>query len=75
MGHIKKNIHTIKFADLRRIHWKKYLTRKVFILALFGAAGYTLEHYWHIWFAGKGGELAFGTVVEHLLFEVPVEES
>lgn len=59
---------------IKRIHWKKYLTRKVIILTLFVAAGYAAEHYLHIWFAGKGAELAFGTILEHTLFEVPIEE-
>lgn len=65
----------MKLADIKRVHWRKYLSRKVAILAVVSVAGYALEHYFHIWFAGKGGEIAFGTVIEHLFFEVPVVEA
>ena len=57
-----------------RIHWRKYFTRKFFILGGFVLAGYAAEHYLHLWFAGKGAELALGTILEHTLFEVPMEE-
>ena len=60
---------------LPKINWKKFISRKIIILAVCAAIGYSLEHYLHLWFAGKGGELALGTVVEHLFFEVPVEEA
>jgi hypothetical protein len=56
-----------------RIHWRKYLTRKVFILSGFVIAGLSAEHYLHLWFCGKGAELALGTILEHTLFEVPME--
>jgi len=71
MGHRKHPLLT----NGRRIHWRKFITRKVVVLALFGAAGYAAEHYLHLWFAGKGGEVMFGTILEHILFEVPVEEA
>jgi hypothetical protein len=58
-----------------KIHWRKYLTRKVIILAVFAVAGYAAEHYLRLWFAGKGAELALGTVLEHTFFEVPMEEA
>ena len=61
-------------TDFRRIHWRKFISRKVIVLAVFGAAGYAAEHYLHIWFAGKGGEIMFGTIIEHILFGVPVED-
>lgn len=67
-------IRQMKLADIKRVHWRKYLSRKIVILTIFGMAGYALEHYCHIWFAGKGGEIAFGTVIEHLFLEMPVVE-
>lgn len=74
MGEIvRKHFKHLNAAELRHIHWRKYLTRKVVILTIFGALGYMAEHYLHLWFAGKGGEIALGTVIEHVLFEVPVE--
>ncbi len=72
---IRKTIHTITHKDFRRIHWRKYLTRKVIILTAFGLVGVYTEHVLHLWFLGKGGELAIGTVIEHLLFEIPIEEA
>ena len=75
MGKIlHKCVADIVFKDLRRIHWRKYITRKVIILGVFGIVGYYIEHAFHVWYAGKGGEIAIGTVIEHILFEVPVEE-
>jgi len=56
-----------------KIHWKKYLTRKMFILAVFAVAGYTIEHVFHIWFLGKGAEFAVATIVEHTIFDIPME--
>ncbi len=64
----------MKLADIKRIHWRKYLSRKIIILAICGVAGYAVEHYLHIWFAGKGGEVAIGAVLDHLFLEVPVIE-
>jgi len=61
-------------TDFRKIHWRKFVSRKIVVLVIFGAAGYAIEHYLHLWFAGKGGEIAFGTLLEHILFGVPVEE-
>jgi hypothetical protein len=64
--------HTL-LTDFRHVHWRKFITRKVIVLAIFGAIGYAAEHYLHLWFAGKGGEIAFGTIIEHTFFEVPME--
>lgn len=72
--HTIKGIHNIRKSDLRRIHWRKVVTRKVIVIAGFGIVGFVLEHYTHLWFAGRGGELAFGAVIEHLLFGLPVAE-
>lgn len=57
-----------------KIHWKKYITRKVIILSLFVLGGTALAHYLHLWFLDKGAELALGTLMEHLFFDVPMEE-
>lgn len=33
---VRKHFKTLSAKDFRRIHWRKYLTRKVIILSLFG---------------------------------------
>lgn len=62
-------------TDFRKIQWRKFISRKIIVLAIFGMAGYFIEHHLHLWYAGKGGEVAFGTILEHTLFGVPVEEA
>lgn len=71
---IHRTFHEISWKEFRRIHWKKYLTRKVIVLTSFAIAGGIAGQYIHAWFVSKTAELAFGTVVEHLLFEIPVLE-
>lgn len=71
---MRKSIRNMVLADVKRIHWRKYLSRKVWILALFGAVGYLIEHSYHLWWAGKGGEVLTGVLVEHLFMEVPMVE-
>jgi hypothetical protein len=71
---MSKSLKEITLRDLQRIHWKHYLTRKVVILAAFGCAGMVVEHYLHIWWFAKGGEILIGSVFEHLTFEIPLLE-
>jgi hypothetical protein len=46
----------------------------VIILSIFAIAGGIIGQHVHAWFVSKGAEIAFGTIAEHLLFEIPVEE-
>lgn len=50
--------------------WRKYTTRRVLIVTLVAACGYTLDYLIHLHFAGKGGELLIGAVLGHCLLEV-----
>jgi hypothetical protein len=59
----------------KKIHWRAYFERKFIFLLIFGVCCYALEHYWHLYIAGKGGELALGTVLEHAFFGIPMEDS
>jgi len=60
---------------MKRVHWRKYITRKVLIVAGIMLALQLLEHItrWH--FAGKIAEFSTSSLVEHVLFGVPMEES
>ena len=69
-----RSIMEITREDLQRIHWKHYLTRKVIILGTLGICGFVIEHYFHLWMFGKGGELIVGEVASHLLLGVPLME-
>jgi hypothetical protein len=71
---IHKAFHDISWKEFRRIHWRRYFTRKVVILGTFAIAGGIAGHYVHAWFINKGAEIAFGTIAEHLLFEIPITE-
>jgi hypothetical protein len=71
--HSKRGIHNITREEFQRIHWRKFFTRKVIIIGSFAVIGFVLEHYTHLYFAGRGGEIAFGAVVEHFLFGIPLE--
>ena len=71
---MSKNLVALTARDIRCIHWRKYITRKIVILTVCAAGGFIAEHYLKIWWLGKGGELLFGSVFEHIAFEVPLLE-
>jgi hypothetical protein len=71
---MSKSLKDIHLRDVRHIHWQRYLTRKVVVLAAFGCVGMVVEHYLHIWWFAKGGEILIGSVFEHLAFEIPLLE-
>lgn len=56
----------------RRFHinWRAYITRRVIVVTVFSAIGYTLDYYAHMHAAGKGSELLVGAVIGHILLEV-----
>lgn len=55
-----------------KIHWKKFFTRKVLVIAALVFICHTVDILWRIHAAGRGGEVMFGSLVEHLCFGVPV---
>jgi hypothetical protein len=60
-----------------KIHWRKYLERKVIVLAAFCFATYVMETYLHV--PRVGGivhsfhDLTVGVLAEHLFFGIPLE--
>jgi len=71
---IHKAFHDVSWREFRRINWKKYLSRKVLILTVFAIAGAIIGQHIHAWYVSKTAELTFGTIAEHLLFEIPIAE-
>ena len=57
-----------------KIHWRKYMTRKVIILACFVVASTCVNTYMHFALLDHAHELAMGTLFEHLIFGIPMEE-
>lgn len=60
---------------MKRVHWRKYLTRKLLVVGFIMLALHVIEHLTEWRFAGKLAEFSTSSIVEHLLFGVPMEEA
>lgn len=57
----------------KKIHWQKFFTRKILVIAALVFALHLVDVMWHIHVAGRGGEMMMmGSLLEHLCFGVPV---
>lgn len=58
-----------------KIHWRKYLERKVILLVALVASTYVLESYFglHVTVVHQAHELAVGVLAEHVFFGIPLE--
>ncbi len=57
-----------------KIHWRKYVTRKVIFLATFAIVSPYIAAWVHVELLSHAHELAVGTLFEHLIFGIPMEE-
>ena len=61
-----------------KIHWRRYIERKVVILGSLAIATFIMESYFHV--PRVGGvihgfhDLTVGVLAEHLVFGIPMEE-
>lgn len=58
-----------------RIHWRRYMERKVIILAVLVAATYIAEHHFgmHQSLVERVHEFSISVLAEHLVFGIPLE--
>lgn len=61
-----------------RIHWKKYLERKVIVLSALCLSTFIMETYFHMPHVmpviHSFHDLTIGVLAEHLLFGIPLED-
>lgn len=46
--------------------WHVYFQRRAILFFTIALAGFLAEHFYHLWFLGKGGEVIIGVIVDRI---------
>ena len=45
-------------------HWHVYLRKRIVFFTILALAGFIAEHFFRVWYLGKGGEVIIGVLVD-----------
>jgi len=63
------------FSCRKRIHWRRFVTRKVIFIGVSVITFRVIEHFFHFRLASWAAEFTTSAFAEHLAFGVPFEEA
>ena len=71
MGKRRRNQrHGHHAATPKTVHkpsaWHVYFQRRAILVFTIALAGFLAEHFYHLWFIGKGGEVIIGVIVDRI---------